>query len=216
MMNLQKKLIQLSEYKCSFKYVDSYFLVSMTYPENWSIIPSEDRSVEVAEEDGVTFYAAPIETDIEVAFNLIDDTIAYNLDVEKKMALLKYNIGKLQELFAEKDLSELETIEFVFKTPKEKNVTKKVTKKTTRKPYTRKKKEEIALDIIKITDNNDAKEITDLINSNITKSNWDDTICYLDNTDNGNAHNDTDLVLSEGAEIPIAVSENKYLEEVER
>lgn len=79
-MNLQKKLIQLSEYKCSFKYVESYFLVSMVYPESWSVIPSEDRTIEVADEDGVTFYAAPIETDIENAFKLIDDTIAYNLD----------------------------------------------------------------------------------------------------------------------------------------
>lgn len=117
-MNLQKKLIQLSEYKCSFKYVESYFLISVTYPESWSIIPSEDRTIEVAEEDGVTFYAAPIETDIDKAFALIDDTIAYNLDVEKKLALLKYNIGKLQELFAEKDLEELETIEFTFKPKK--------------------------------------------------------------------------------------------------
>lgn len=146
-MNLQKKLIQLSEYKCSFKYVDSYFLVSVTYPENWSIIPSEDRSIEVAEENGITFYAAPIETDIELAFTLIDDTIAYNLDVEKKMNLLKYNINKLQELFGEKDIAELETIEFVFKTPKEKTtlkpIVKKSVKKTSKKTAVRKKKETV-------------------------------------------------------------------------
>lgn len=129
-MNLQKKLIQLSEYKCSFKYVESYFLVSMIYPESWSVIPSEDRTIEVADEDGVTFYAAPIETDIENAFKLIDDTIAYNLDVEKKMALLKYNIGKLQELFAEKDLEELETIEFTFKPKKTSKNTAVQPKKT--------------------------------------------------------------------------------------
>lgn len=142
-MNLQKKLIQLSEYKCSFKYVDSYFLISMTYPKTWSIIPSEDRSIDVAEEDGVTFYAAPIETDIEKAFNLIDITVSYNLDIEKKMALLKYNIGKLQELFAEKDLEELETIEFVFK-EKTRGVTKSSApkKRVQRKPRQRKAKVE--------------------------------------------------------------------------
>jgi hypothetical protein len=132
-MNLQKKLIQLSEYKCSFKYVESYFLVSVTYPENWSIIPSEDKSIEVAEEEGTTFYAAPIETEIEKAFSLIDDTISYNLDVEKKMALLKYNIGKLQELFAEKDLDELETIEFIFNSKKKKEVKKVVRKQNSKK-----------------------------------------------------------------------------------
>lgn len=138
-MNLQKKLIQLSEYKCSFKYVDSYFLVSMTFPETWSIIPSEDRTIEVAEEGGVTFYAAPIETEIEKAFELIDDTIAYNLDVEKKITLLKYNITKLQELFGEKDLDELETIEFVTKPKKievKESTPKKPLKRRGRKPKT--------------------------------------------------------------------------------
>ena len=144
-MNLQKKLIQLSEYKCSFKYVESYFLVSVTYPENWSIIPSEDKSIEVAEEEGTTFYAAPIETEIEKAFSLIDDTISYNLDVEKKMALLKYNIGKLQELFAEKDLDELETIEFIFNSKKKKEAKdittpKKEVKKVVRKQNSKKKR----------------------------------------------------------------------------
>lgn len=191
-MNLQKKLIQLSEYKCSFKYVDSYFLVSVTYPESWSIIPSEDRSIEVAEENGVTFYAAPIETDIEIAFTLIDDTISYNLDVEKKMNLLKYNINKLQELFGEKDLDELETIEFVFKTPKDKTVQpKKVTKKTQRKPYTRKKKTGSPT----VTENNES-------NTNETYDKGDE--CYLSDVDNENNTN------------PIIVGENKYLEEVER
>lgn len=191
-MNLQKKLIQLSEYKCSFKYVDSYFLVSMTYPENWSIIPSDDRTIEVAEENGVTFYAAPIETDIEVAFTLIDDTIAYNLDVEKKMALLKYNIGKLQELFAEKDLDELETIEFVFKPQKDKTTQKKAIKKTTsRKSYTRKKKDDTNSDV----SNTINESIADKIND--------------DSSDSNDA-------FREETEIPITISENKYLGEVDR
>lgn len=192
-MNLQKKLIQLSEYKCSFKYVDSYFLVSVTYPESWSIIPSEDKSIEVAEENGVTFYAAPIETDIEVAFTLIDDTIAYNLDVEKKMNLLKYNINKLQELFGEKDLEELETIEFVFKTPKDKTVqAKKTAKKPQRKPYTRKKKTESPITM----------EDTETNNIDTYDKGYD---CCLDSDKADNE-----------VETPMTTIENKYLEEVER
>ena len=196
-MNLQKKLIQLSEYKCSFKYVDSYFLVSVTYPENWSVIPSEDRSIEVAEENGVTFYAAPIETDIEVAFTLIDDTIAYNLDVEKKMALLKYNIGKLQELFAEKDLGEFETIEFVFKSQKDKATQKKTIKKTaSRKPYTRKKKENV--NDVKTESVEVPEELDNLSNINTSITDCDNNL------------------FSEDIEEPIESSKNKYLEKVDR
>ena len=190
-MNLQKKLIQLSEYKCSFKYVDSYFLVSVTYPENWSVIPSEDRTIEVAEEDGVTFYAAPIETNIDNAFTLIDDTIAYNLDVEKKMALLKYNIGKLQEIFAEKDLEELETIEFVFK-PKNKPTVRKTTKRTTN----RKKDEKGATNKEKKVDTNkNCKNLQPL---------W---VPLEDSVAEPN-------LLEENADINAV--ENKYLEEIER
>lgn len=199
-MNLQKKLIQLSEYKCSFKYVDSYFLVSVTYPESWSIIPSEDRSIEVAEEDGTTFYAAPIETDIDTAFSLIDDTIAYNLDVEKKMALLKYNIGKLQELFAEKDLEELETIEFVFKSKKKEvtksGVTKKVNKKTTKKPST-KPKSTNGVTIEEYKPNPNGK---------------DERMLTFDNC--------MDVTMIEPVTLEVSnepiKTENKYLEEVER
>ena len=193
-MNLQKKLIQLSEYKCSFKYVDSYFLVSMTYPESWSIIPSEDRTIEVAEEDGVTFYAAPIETDIENAFVLIDDTISYNLDVEKKMALLKYNIGKLQELFAEKDLEELETIEFVFKQKQTKKTTdrKQVQKKNTKKKAEKTKEYKTTEPQIDTTIH--TEEDIDL--SMPTDYSVEDNICLVNETQEE--------------------TNNKYLEEVER
>lgn len=191
-MNLQKKLIQLSEYKCSFKYVDSYFLVSVVYPETWSIIPSEDKSIEVAEENGFTYYAAPIETNIEVAFTLIDDTIAYNLDVEKKIALLKYNIGKLQELFAEKDLDELETIEFTFKPTKEKtSPQKKPNKKTTRKPYTKRKKEEVEGE-----KNEEYPSDDSFGENNDNETSFFDEMCEVNNTN--------------------VSTENKYVEEIER
>ena len=190
-MNLQKKLIQLSEYKCSFKYVDSYFLVSVTYPENWSIIPSEDMTIEVAEEDGVTFYAAPIETSIDNAFTLIDDTIAYNLDVEKKMALLKYNIGKLQEIFAEKDLDELETIEFVFK-PKN----KPTVRKSTRRAANKKK---------------DVKETTNKEKKSTAIKNDEKFQPFGDSQDDIEAEPITIEVNND-----IKPVENKYLEEIER
>lgn len=207
-MNLQKKLIQLSEYKCSFKYVDSYFLVSVTYPESWSIIPSEDRSIEVAEEDGVTFYAAPIETDIDKAFALIDDTIAYNLDVEKKLALLKYNIGKLQELFTEKDLEELETIEFVFKT-KKKVEKPKQTKKTTTKRGRKKTVQEDMEEVLGKPSDVFEPKANLIVNDN--------QHYFYGLSGNAEAEvecNEEDMSLVSSNET--IQTENKYLEEVER
>ena len=193
-MNLQKKLIQLSEYKCSFKYVESYFLVSMVYPENWSIIPCEDKSIDVAEEGGVTFYAALIETDINKAFELIDDTISYNLDVEKKMNLLKFNINKLQEMFSTMDLEELETIEFVTTRPKvSKNKEKKSTKtkKVAKKVTTKKKKVE----------DTDSQQGDNLVESTSFVGFTDDTM-----------YEPIDL----NETVESKQTNNEYLEEVER
>ena len=198
-MNLQKKLIQLSEYKCSFKYVESYFLVSMGYPENWSIIPCEDKSIDVAEEDGVTFYAAPIETDINKAFELIDDTILYNLDVEKKMNLLKFNINKLQEMFATMDLEELETLEFVTMTPKvRKNTEKKSTKaKKVAKKVTSKK-----------------KKVEDAVTEDVTVYQGNKT--NLDNLMNNFVDDTFYGEMPCGDTVETKQTNNEYLEEVER
>lgn len=198
-MNLQKKLIQLSEYKCSFKYVESYFLVSMVYPENWSIIPCEDKSIDVAEEDGVTFYAAPIETDINKAFELIDDTISYNLDVEKKMNLLKFNINKLQEMFSTMDLEELETLEFVTTTPKvRKNTEKKSTKtKKVAKKVTSKK-----------------KKVEDTVTEDVTVYQGNKT--NLDNLMNNFVDDTFYGEMPCGETVESKQTNNEYLEEVER
>lgn len=198
-MNLQKKLIQLSEYKCSFKYVESYFLVSMVYPENWSIIPCEDKSIDVAEEDGVTYYAALIETDINKAFELIDDTILYNLDVEKKMNLLKFNINKLQEMFATMDLEELETIEFVTtKSKVSKNKEKKSTKtKKVAKKVTSKK-----------------KKVEDTVTEDVTVYQGNKT--NLDNLMNNFVDDTFYGEMPCGNTVESKQTNNEYLEEVER
>lgn len=198
-MNLQKKLIQLSEYKCSFKYVESYFLVSMVYPENWSIIPCEDKSIDVAEEDGVTYYAALIETDINKAFELIDDTISYNLDVEKKMNLLKFNINKLQEMFSTMDLEELETIEFVTtKSKVSKNKEKKSTKtKKVAKKVTSKK-----------------KKVEDTVTEDVTVYQGNKT--NLDNLMNNFVDDTFYGEMPCGETVESKQTNNEYLEEVER
>jgi hypothetical protein len=169
------------------------------YPENWSIIPCEDKSIDVAEEDGVTFYAAPIETDINKAFELIDDTILYNLDVEKKMNLLKFNINKLQEMFATMDLEELETIEFVTtKSKVSKNKEKKSTKtKKVAKNVTSKK-----------------KKVEDTVTEDVTVYQGNKT--NLDNLMNNFVDDTFYGEMPCGNTVESKQTNNEYLEEVER
>jgi hypothetical protein len=171
----------------------------MVYPENWSIIPCEDKSIDVAEEDGVTYYAALIETDINKAFELIDDTILYNLDVEKKMNLLKFNINKLQEMFATMDLEELETLEFVTTTPKvRKNTEKKSTKtKKVAKKVTSKR-----------------KKVEDAVTEDVTIYQGDKT--NLDNLMNNFVDDTFYGEMPCGNTVETKQTNNEYLEEVER
>lgn len=164
-MNLQKKLIQLSEYRCSFKYVESQFIVSMEYPSEWTVIPSEDRSIELGQENGVTYYLATADTDIDSVFNLIDVTIKYNLDVEKKMSLLEYNIKKLQELFISETIEDLERLKFIIEKPICTTRDNKQVK--TKKQSTTKQKK--VKDVV--------KEEVEVVSDDIT-SNEDDVIRY--------------------------------------
>jgi len=171
----------------------------MVYPENWSIIPCEDKSIDVAEEDGVTYYAALIETDINKAFELIDDTILYNLDIEKKMNLLKFNINKLQEMFATMDLEELETLEFVTTTPKvRKNTEKKSTKaKKVAKKMTSKR-----------------KKVEDTVTEDVTVYQGNKT--NLDNLMNNFVDDTFYSEMPCGDTVESKQTNNEYLEEVER
>lgn len=99
-----------------------YFLVGINFNKKWQIVePSPETGVScVAGNDGESefYYFAPIECGVNVIFDCIDDTIHYNEDVEKKIALLREKIAELQELFAEKPYEWLLNLQFVYKPAK--------------------------------------------------------------------------------------------------
>ncbi len=99
-----------------------YFLVGINFNKKWQIVePSPETGVScVAGNDGESefYYFAPIECGVNVIFDCIDDTIHYNEDVEKKIALLREKVAELQELFAEKPYEWLLNLQFVYKPAK--------------------------------------------------------------------------------------------------
>ena len=136
-MNLQKRLIKLSEYKCSFEYVENYFLISVVYPEGWSIVPSSKEGITIKTKDGVTYYVADANMEMDDIFDVVDETIRYNFDIDKKVSLLNHYVIKLRELFSSNDLERLEKLTFEFKDvqskPKKTNVKKTTKPKNTNK-----------------------------------------------------------------------------------
>lgn len=164
-MNLQDKLISLSDYKIGFTMYDEKFLVSITYKDTWSVIMPEDKEITFMKDekhDNIFYYTTPLNGDpqhLQHIFDTIDETIAYNKELEDKVVLFNSKIEEMQDIFSKKSIDELRTMEFTFKTQKRK--TKKTNKKKEEKtssetcneekqvPELIKEQEEIPLDIDK-------------------------------------------------------------------
>lgn len=128
MMNLQDIMVKLAEYSVGCRIMDGYFLINITYNENWNVIPPENDKIEFAQKNGVSYYMAMInEVSFEEVFNSIKETIDYNIDLQKKVNLFKAKVDELQEIFAKEDLDTLRTISFEYNKKKEK---RKYVKKT--------------------------------------------------------------------------------------
>lgn len=164
-MNLQDKLISLSDYKIGFTMYDEKFLVSITYKDTWSVIMPEDKEITFMKDekhDNIFYYTTPLNGDpqhLQHIFDTIDETIAYNKELEDKVVLFNSKIEEMQDIFSKKSIDELRTMEFTFKTQKRKakKTNKKKEEKTSAEtcneekqvPELIKEQEEIPLDIDK-------------------------------------------------------------------
>lgn len=154
MMNLQDIMVKLAEYSVGCRIMDGYFLINITYNENWNVIPPENDKIEFAQKNGVSYYMAMInEVSFEEVFNSIKETIDYNIDLQKKVNLFKAKVDELQEIFAKEDLETLRTITFEYNKKKEKRKYVKKTEKVKKeKKLTEIKEEESNITLIETKD----------------------------------------------------------------
>ena len=125
-MSLNEHLIRLSEYKIGFNIYEGTIIISVVYPKGWTVIEPENSPIQLQKDDGRYYYWIGIETDVETIFELIDETIAYNKDIEAKAELFKEKIAELQQVFVTEDFETLKTLEFkVKKKQPKKQVSKK-------------------------------------------------------------------------------------------
>ena len=127
---------------------------------------------------------------MEDLFNLIDATIEYNLDLQKKLILFKEKTEELQEIFSNEDYETLKTIEF--------KITKKEAKKKTVKKTKKKIQEKTKKNTVKKRQKTETKESKDTTEEIIENNlNQIETTDYDKNDD-------------------VVVMSNDYFEELER
>lgn len=124
-MTLNEQLIRLSSYKINFNIYEGTVIISLEYPKDWTILEINSSDIQTTSENGRQFYWVPLQMDVEKVFELIDETIEYNKDIEAKSELFKQKIDEMRKIFLEEDLQTLRTMEFKMK--KKKFPKKKVT-----------------------------------------------------------------------------------------
>ena len=117
-MTLNEQLIRLSSYKINFNIYEGTVIISLEYPKDWTVLQVNSNDIQTTSENGRQFYWVPLQTDVEKVFELIDETIEYNKDIEAKSELFKQKIDEMRKIFLEEDLQTLRTMEFKMKKKK--------------------------------------------------------------------------------------------------
>ena len=156
-MDWENRLKKLNGYNVSFEIKQGYYHIALQYDESWAILDSDNENIYIQEKNGVHHYIASTESvKIEDLFNLIDSTIEYNLDLQKKLILFRQKTEELQEIFSKEDYDTLKTIEFKFtKKSVQKKTTKKPKKKTNEKPKKTRTKSKQKTEVPKVEETNE-------------------------------------------------------------
>lgn len=190
-MDWENRLKKLNAYDVSFEIKQGYYHIALKYDDGWSVLDSDNENIYIQEKNGFHHYIASVDNvKMEDLFNIIDTTIEYNLDLQKKLILFKEKTEELQEIFSNEDYETLKTIEFkITKKEAKKKTVKKPKKKTQEKPKrnTTKKKPKTEIQETKDT----AKEIVENGLNHVQTTDYDE--------------NDEVVVMS-----------NDYFEELER
>lgn len=135
--NLQERIKDLEDYRPNITFQDGALIIKIIYNKNWQILePNDTNLIAFSKDDnikGLYWYVALLEH-ADLIFDLIETTIAVNKEMEKKISLYETKIKELRELFlSDITFEKLETLQFVFNTPKTKrsyNKSKKVVDQT--------------------------------------------------------------------------------------
>lgn len=178
MFDWENKLKELNDYNIAFEIKQGYYHISLVFDEGWDVLIPDNENIYVEQRNGVYHYIALIgSVSIEELFKAINETIEYNMDMQRKLQLFKEKTIELQEIFANESLETLQTIKFIYgeqaetktSTEKKKRGRKpKAKSKETKKKQEVKNEQENNLDITVPEQSND-----ELIQSEMPKYDYD-------------------------------------------
>ena len=126
MTEQDKMFISLSEYNIGLQTYEGNFVVSLKYPDGWSVIEPSEKNIRFmrdGEKPGVYYYVVPTsdgEDGLNGVFGVINETVLYNKELQEKVELLNAKINELHDIFVNNPISELRKLEFVIKGKKKK------------------------------------------------------------------------------------------------
>lgn len=146
---LQDRIKRIAQYFRGIEMTGGLFIVKVQYRDKWTAYPTQDmETIKVTrsdEEPNVWFYYAQADTiDMDMIFDLIEETIEMNESVRLKIELLKQKVEELKVLFDTEPLNKLERLEFTFKP-------EIIEKSKPKRKYNKKKKEE---EVVTMEENN--------------------------------------------------------------
>lgn len=175
-MDISKKISDIGENFVGFNITNGCAYVQLNFPKTWTF-PSEEYmreeyGTEFVQKNGDETYFYGDADNYEKVFDAALYTIEMNKSIEAKIALLQVKVTELKELFADKDLEELKTLQFVTTPPKSKaiadikdiitkseiskpkNKKKNTKKEESKKDKPEKKEEPVIVEEVKVEDNN--------------------------------------------------------------
>lgn len=116
MKNLQDRIMQMSPYFRGLDVYNDAIMVKVEFPSQWKVFDSEDKRIKITPSDNdndvIFYYGNSSEVTYEDIFDLIENTIATNEELTKKLRLLQDKINELKELFSTSSYDDLVTLQF--------------------------------------------------------------------------------------------------------
>ena len=135
---LQDRIKAIQDYFRGIEVKETLFILRVSLPYRWSAYNRDDEVIKVAKSDvpqanktdAEWFYYADVnEVDLNEMFDLVEETIRTNEEVNQKIELMKVRMEELKDIFQNETLERLQTLEFTFAEPqKRKKKTKQKAK----------------------------------------------------------------------------------------
>lgn len=122
-MSKSPNIVEYAAYNLSMRIQDGYYIFTLHYPQKWKgIAPEDGGAIHVVNDDSdptVFYYMTEVSNGVDEIFELVDETISYNRELELKASLIKEKVKELEELFISESYDRLLNLRFVIDDPEQ-------------------------------------------------------------------------------------------------